>query len=184
MDDTTILGSALNQIGQTAKQVGKQVVKLPGEVTEDLGEQIAGAKPDQQGQNPKEWQSDEERVKFLQDLYGKSDMAKDAANGPDASGSAAPASSQKPSEFQQQIPGESPDDQKKLAELRNKLFKENYYDPTFNPVKKQEERPAEKVENEKKQEMMELQQKEDKKDKPIAVLMVQNKAEQFRGAAG
>jgi hypothetical protein len=90
----------------------------------------------------------------------------------------------KPSNFQQQIADKSPQEQKKLIELRNQLHKENYYDPTFNHPKKQEERPAEKVEQEKKQEMMELQKKEEKKPQPLAVVREQNKAEQFRGAAG
>jgi len=185
MDDTTILGGALNQLGQAAKQAGKQIVKIPGEMTEDFGEQIAGAKPDasQQNQSSGGWQSDEERIRFLKDLYGKSDMSKDGEK-PEAPQNPANVQSQKPSEFQQQIAKESPEDQKKLVELRNQLFKENYYDPTFNPVKKQEERPAEKVENEKKKEMMDLQEKEDKKPQPIAVVREQNKAEQFRGAAG
>jgi hypothetical protein len=186
MDDTTILGSALGQIGQTAKKVGQQIVKLPEEMAGDLGEQVGARKsPDSvqdQGQ-AKQWQSDEERIKFLQDLYGKSDMPKDGAK-PETPQNPANAQTQKPSEFQKRIAKETPEEQKKLIELRNQLHKENYYDPTFNPVKKQEERPAEKVENEKKQEMMDLQQKEEKKPQPLAVVREQNKAEMFRGAAG
>jgi len=189
MDDTTILGGALNQLGQTVKQAGKQIVKMPGEMTEDLGEQI-GMKKDQaasaqSSSEPKQgqWQSDEERIKFLQDLYGKTDMSKDRAK-PETPQNPANAQAQKPSEFQEKIADKSPEEQKELIELRNQLHKEVYYDPLVNPVKKQEERPAEKVENEKKQEMMDLQEKEDKKPQPIAVVREQNKAEQFRGAAG
>jgi hypothetical protein len=182
MDDTTILGGALNQLGQTVKQAVKQVVKLPEEMAGDLGKQIVGEKPaasaegsgplHSEASEPKQWQSNEERIKFLKDLYGKTDMSKDGA------------SDKKPSEFREQIAEKTPEEQKKLIELRNQLHKENYYDPTFNPVKKQEERPAEKVENEKKQEMMDLQKKEADKPQPIAVVREQNKAEQFRGAAG
>jgi hypothetical protein len=175
MDDTTILGGVLNQLGQTAKQAVKQVVKLPEEMAGDLGRQIGGDKPAISTENPdnsKQWQSDEDRIKFLKDLYGKTDMSKDGSSG------------KKPTEFQEQIADKSPEEQRKLMELRNQLHQENYYDPTFNPVKKQEERPAEKIENEKKQEMMDLQQKEADKPQPIAVIREQNKAEMFRGAAG
>jgi hypothetical protein len=187
MDDTTILGGALNQLGQAAKKVGQQMAKLPIDMSKDLGKQIAGGKPvtpvessislrdeesDESKQNQKQgWKSDEERIQFLKGLYGKTDTSKNV-NQTDKSAPFAKASVVKPEE------------QKKLIELRNQLHKENYYDPTFNPSKKQEERPAEKVENEKKQEMMELQQKDAKKPPPLAVVREQNKAEMFRGAAG
>jgi len=198
MDDTTILGGALNQLGQAAKQAGKQFVKIPGEMTEDLGEQL-GMNKDQaaasaQGSSePKQgqWQSDEERIKFLQDLYGKTDQGKQnppeeksKTNQTSANPLVKSEESKQPSEFQKQIADKSPEEQKKLIELRNQLHKEVYYDPLVNPVKKQEERPAEKIENEKKQEMMDLQEKEEKKPQPIAVVREQNKAEMFRGAAG
>lgn len=198
MDDTTILGSAFGQLGQTVKQAAKQVVKLPEEMAADLAGQVGGVKsvvsadgsaPPKQEQ--KKWQSDEERVKFLKDLYGFSPAKQDSLEKkPEAkqTTSANPLTtaveSKTPSEFQEQIKDKSPEEQKKLIELRNQLHRENYYDPTFNPVRKQEERPAEKVENEKKQEMQDLQQKEDKKPPPLAVIREQNKAEMFRGASG
>jgi hypothetical protein len=198
MDDTTILGGALNQLGQTAKQAGKQIVRMPEEMTGDLGEQL-GINKDQaaasaQGSSePKQgqWQSDEERIKFLQDLYGKTDQEKQNPSEEKSKTKQTSANplvkseeNKQPSEFQEQIADKSPEEQKELIELRNQLHKEVYYDPLINPVKKQEERPAEKVENEKKQEMMDLQKKEEKKPQPIAVVREQNKAEMFRGAAG
>lgn len=180
MDDVTILGATLGQLGQTVKQAAKQVVKIPEEMAADLGGQVGGApqrpvseeqaKPAEKKQ---QWQSDEERIKFLRGLYGSD---KNANLNPPVGG--------KPTEFEEQIKDKSPEKQKELMELRNKLHKENYYDPTFNPVKKQEERPAEKVEQEKKQEMAELQEKEAKKPPPLAVVREQNKAEMFRGASG
>lgn len=176
MDDDGILGSALGQLGQTMKQAAKQIVKIPEEMAKDVGGQVGSVKQNTNENkvsgNKPAWSSDEERVKFLRDLYGKSDMSQDGA------------SDKKPTELQEQIKDKSSEEQKKLLELRDQLHKENYYDPTFNPVKKQEERPAEKVENEKKQEMQDLQQKEDKKPPPLAVVREQNKTEMFRGAAG
>lgn len=182
MDDNGILGGALSQLGQTVKQAAKQVVKAPQELAKDLGSQVKGEKPEQFAANKpqKQWQSDEERIKFLRDLYGKTDMYQDGA---DPKKSSNP-HEQKPTEFQQRIADKSPGEQKQLLELRRDLHKQVYYDPTFNPPKKQEERPAEKVENEKKQEMQELQQKEEKKPQPLAVVREQNKAEMFRGVSG
>ena len=173
MNDDTILGATLGQLGQTVKQAAKQVVKIPEEMAKDVGGQVGSAK-----QNPSEkqntsenkglgnksqWESDEERVKFLRDLYG---------------------SSEKNSSEEEKLADKSPEEQKKLLELRNQLHKQNYYDPTFNPPQKQEERPAEKVENEKKVEMQDLQQKNAEKPPPLAVVREQNKTEMFRGAAG
>lgn len=205
MDDTTILGSVVGQIGQTVKKAGQQVVHVPEEMAKDLGGQIGGGKPaaspDSSGEpKQKQWQSDEERIKFLKDLYGtvqsptEASASSNTADKPaekvkqktanQTSANPLVKSEEKPTEFQEQIKDKSPEDQKKLLELRQQLHKDVYYDPTFNPVKKQEERPAEKVENEKKQEMAELQQKEEKKLPPPAVIRERNKAEMFRGAAG
>jgi len=175
MDDTGILGGALGQLGQAVKQTAKQAVKLPGQMTRDAGEQIGAAKPAVSGESKqKQWQSDEERIKFLKDLYGKTDAPKSL--------------DKKPTEFQKQIKDKSPEEQKNLMELRSQLHRENYYDPTFNLVKNPpaggEERPAEKVEQEKKKEMQDLQEKKEKAPPPLAVVREQNKAEMFRGASG
>lgn len=193
MNDDSILGGVLNQLGQTVKQTVKQVIKIPEEMAADVGGQIGGVKPAASAEGSsepkqKDWKSDEERVKFLKDLYGTVQPPVEAATDTSVPqvNKAISQSSQdtKPSEFQEQIADKSPEEQKKLMELRQQLHKDVYYDPTFNPVKKQEERPAEKVENEKKQEMQELQEKDAKKPPPIAVQREQNKAEMFRGASG
>jgi len=168
MDDTGILGATLGQLGQTVKQAAKQVVKIPAASAEGSGEPKEEKK--------QQWQSDEERIKFLKDLYGSAERISSAK------------SSEKSASFAEvATKAESaakPEEQKKLLELRNQLHKQNYYDPTFNPVKKQEERPAEKVENEKKKEMQDLQQKDAEKPPPLAVVREQNKTEMFRGASG
>jgi hypothetical protein len=174
MDDTTILGSALGQLGQTAKKVGQNVAKLPSEMSKDLGEQIGVRSAGSTGvgepkQEKKQWESNEERIKFLRDLYGANQPQAEVK---DKTATSAEASAAKPEE------------QKEAIQLRNQLHKDNYYDPLVNPVEKQEERPAEKVENEKKVEMQELQQKDAKKPPPLAVVREQNKAEMFRGASG
>jgi len=187
MDDTTILGGTIGQLGQTVKKTGEQAVKVPKELTRDADEQIEGKRKPAEEKKPEEldklkqggWNSDEERIMFLKKLYGYSgNYGEDNRNKLDE------LKNKKPSEFEEQIKDESPEDKMKLVGLRNQLHKEVYYDPTFNPPKKQEERPAEKVEKEKKQEMQELEQKNAEKPPPLAVVRERNKAEMFRGAAG
>ncbi|MBI2613258.1 MAG: hypothetical protein HYW62_00580 [Candidatus Levybacteria bacterium] len=165
MEDTTILGSTLGQLGQTVKKAAKQVVKIPEEMARDVSEQVGAVKEPaenkaQENKPQQQWSSDDERIKYLRGLYGKSDMPQD----------------------------KSPEEQKKLLELRQQLHKENYYDPTFNrpqnPPAGGEERAAEKVENEKKEEIQDLQQKKAEKPPPLAVVRERNKAEMFRGASG
>ena len=199
MDDTTILGGALNQLGQTAKQTAKQAIKIPEEIAQDLAGQVGIAKPAASAEDfgplrqssseasepkQKQWQSDEERIKFLKDLYGKSDMSQDGSL---KTNKQATVEGKKPSEFQEQIADKTLEEQKRLIELRNQLHKDVYYDPTFNPKNPPAggaERPAEKVEQEKNKEMQDLQQKEAKKPPPLAIVREQNKTEMFRGAAG
>ena len=182
MNDDGILGGVLNQLGQTAKKTVQQVVKLPAASAEGFGplRQSSSEASEPKEEKKQQWKSDEERVKFLRDLYGKKDMSKDGSSDLSASSG----QGKKPTEFEAQIKDKPSDEQKKLMELRQQLHKQNYYDPTFNPVKKQEERPAEKVENEKKIEMQDLQKKEEEKPPPLAVVREQNKTEMFRGAAG
>jgi hypothetical protein len=187
MDDATILGGTLNQLGQTVKKAGQQAVKVPKELTRDADEQIEGKRKPAEEKKPDEldklkqggWSSDEERIMFLRRLYGYSKNY-----GEDNGNKLNELKDKKPSEFEEQIKDESPEEKMKLAGLRNQLHKENYYDPLVNPSRKQEERPAEKVEQEKKQEMQDLQQKEADKPPPLAVVKERNKAEMFRGAAG
>lgn len=203
MDDSKMLGSVLNQLGQTARQTAKQIAKLPEEMAVDLGEQIKGVplrsevgRPKQEG---KQWDSDEERVKFLRGLYGVSEKSLPAGQNSSAeqnpsekkpekkaTTSANPLvkSKEEPSEFQQEIADKTPEEQRKLLELRNQLHKENYYNPLTSPPKQQEERPAEKVEKEKQREMQELEQEKAEKPPPLAVQRERNKAEMFRGASG
>jgi len=166
MNDDNILGGVLNQLGQTAKKAVQQVVKLPAASAEGSGPLRSEASEPKE-EKKQQWQSDEERVKFLKGLYGKSDASQDESLRVNKNAN--------PSD-------KSAEEQKNLLELRQQLHKEVYYDPTFNPVKKQEERPAERVENEKKQEMQDLQQKEAQKPPPLAIQRAAQRVENLPGA--
>ena len=183
MDKTGILGQALGQLGDVAKKTGESIVKVPVDLAEAAAEQ-AGVKSDptktasnsQTNTTPNDNQNIQDTKDVVKSLYGKSDDTKKTASN-------VPQQSQQ-SELQKQIADKSPEEQKKILELQQKLHRETYYDPTFNPVKKQEERPAEKVENEKKKEMQDLQQKEQEKPPPLAVQRAQRKTEMLPGTSG
>lgn len=76
------------------------------------------------------------------------------------------------------------DTRQRLAQLHNSQHQSSYFDPTFNRPKQQEEKPVERIEREKQEEMWLEQEKEKKKPKPMAVQMGQSKAEKFPGASG
>ncbi len=80
-------------------------------------------------------------------------------------------------------PAKTPQEQAEMESVRKRLHDE-YYQSLVNPPKQEEERPAEKVEREEKQEAMDLQQKEMDAPPPLAVQMGQAHAEKFPGASG
>lgn len=80
-----------------------------------------------------------------------------------------------------------PDQKKAEDELAKKRLRQElhaqYYQRLVNPPKAPEEKPAEKVEREKKQEMVDLQQKEKKKP-PVLVQRAAQRVEKYPGASG
>lgn len=154
MVDDSIIGKTLGQLGEIAKQAGKQLTNLPGQMAGEAADEVKETK--QEPSSSKTSEKDETK-KVVESLYAKSTDAK--------------------------VP-EKEDEEKKMLELKQKLHKESYYDPTFNPPKKQGERPAEKVENEKMQEMQDLQKKEEKKTPPLAIQRASERVEKFPGASG
>ena len=198
MNDDNLAGGVLGQLGQTVKQAAKQVVKIPEEMAQDVGKQMTGDENPPTGQKPAEqksglpagqagFQNDEERKAFLKSLYGPTepgpndsslDQQKTPLRPPQADLEGAG-----DEEFEKQIADKTPEEQQQLRALRKQLH-DQYYQQLVDPVKPQEERPAEKVEQEKKMEALELEEKDKEKPPPLAVQMEQNKAEQFRGASG
>jgi coenzyme F420-reducing hydrogenase alpha subunit len=184
LDENTVLGGVVSHLTQTAKKAVKQVAKEPQEIAKDAGEQVVsrGSEEKHGAKEKKAWGSDEERERYLRDLYGATDSSDSGQNKDQDLQS----KDQKPSEFEKQIENKPPEEQKKLLELRQMLHKSVYYDPTFERKKEEneEERAQEKVEKEKKMEELELQEKDKEKPPALAVQRAQNKAEMFPGAAG
>ncbi len=155
--------------GEEALESGISLIKKSGKVAtaavsdsvKAAGSQISGRSQDTQD--------------IVKSLYSESDENLDQNSNK--------TSNQNPQQPEDNTP-EGLEKKKKLAELRQQLHNEVYYDPLVNPPKpKEEERPAEKVEKEKQKEMIELEEKK-KKEPPPLVAKAQQRVEKFPGASG
>lgn len=127
------------------------------------------------GQNLSAGRQGEDTKDIVKSLYVQSDQNTDQP-----SNKSARENSQQPEDNTPQ----GLEKKKKLEELRAQLHQEVYYDPLVNPHKpKEEERPAEKVEKEEHEEMIELAEKK-KKEPPPLVQKTQQRVEKFPGASG
>lgn len=155
-----------------AKKAGKGVSSAVSDTAKAATSQI-GVSPQAQDQSTKD---------FVKDLYGAGKKNQQSGNNQSLNSQAELPQSQTDAGLPK-----SPEEQQKLAEVRSKLQKrhdEFYYKPLVNPSKdKPEERPAEKVEIEKQQEMIDLQKKEEKKPPPL-VIRNQQRVEKFPGGGG
>ena len=109
--------------------------------------------------------SDQDRVEFLRNLYGKkNDGSKNVSGGTNQP--------QNPIQNALGIPttdpnaGKTPEEIAKLHALRNQLHSD-YYQNLVNPPKPKEEPVTEKLEKEKQMEALELEQKEKEKPDPL-----------------
>lgn len=185
MNNGGLLGEALEQGVSLVKQTGKQIAQAPKSFIQGAASQVTG-KPIQ-SQNGKSAPTPTQAEKlpqvdpkaaaqtkeFVDDLYAPTHQ-----NG----------NQQNPQAALQAADQKSFEDQQHIASVREKLRQELhntvYYQPLINQKRQEELRPAEKVEQEKKKEMIDLQEKEQKKPQPLSVMREQNKTEMFRGASG
>ena len=137
MDKGGVLGNVLESIKEEVKEDLKVVSEQVGVAKKSArGRLSSGQKETKTVQT----ETDEERKKLLESMYEGNPMTEE-----------------------QKKQQELEDEQKKQA-LRQRLHSE-YYQRLTNPPRVQEERPAEKVEREKKEDRWELQKKETKKPK-------------------
>lgn len=170
------LGQTLGKFGDKThkvlsvikKDTKKQVGIMPSsEETLDAKKSVTPQNPDQPQVQSEQQIRKEQTKETVKSFYEKSD--------PNLKTPAA----QTAVKIAEENPDETPEKIKQMADLRMKLHMETYYNPTFNPPKKQEEAPAERVERQKQEEEQkrwELKQKEEKK-KPIAVDRAERKTE-------
>lgn len=162
MDKNGVLGEVLEKGQSTVSKTGKTVVSAAANTVKIAANQVT-ANSDNKENQTEEADNKTKTKAMIKDIYAPSN----------------PNASAKPAE---QIEAE---DKAKLESLRQKLHNEVYYDPLINRAKKgeEEERPAEKVEREKMEDLRETQKKKEKQ-KPIAVQRAQNVIEANRGVSG
>lgn len=186
--------AALGQFQDEIEKGAKRQFKLTAQATKQqfvsqkqqsqsgaqgAGTNEQGGHQQQQGQNPQ--QQDQFTKEFIQDMYAPT-------SGQQAHGfSPSDPSGKQPSQFfkAQMQQGKSPEEAQKLESLRKRLHDEVYYLPlTQRKQQQQEERPTEKVEREKMEDLQLEDQKKKDAPPPLAVQMAKNKAEQFPGVSG
>ncbi|OGH21547.1 MAG: hypothetical protein A2958_02345 [Candidatus Levybacteria bacterium RIFCSPLOWO2_01_FULL_38_13] len=153
------LEEALETGVSMAKKSAKAVVGAASDAGKAAGSQITGVQ-------------DKDTQDIVNSLYAESEKEKDKSQRVEVQGS----------NDQPDNTPEGLEKKKKLAQLRQQLHNEVYYDPLVNPSKpKQEERPAEKVEKEKQEEMIGLQEKK-KKEPPPLIQRQKTRIERLPGA--
>lgn len=203
---TGLLGDVASGIGQVGKDIGKELVQTPKNVTKAAGQQIANPletleekEKKKQKEKPKEsFASDSDRSEWLRQLYGPSEK-KEPLDNVQGKSTVQPQNILEEAQIVQikdPNSGKTPEEIQKMVSLKQQLHQQQYFNPTFNkPTKQSETEEREKEQQEKyeteqqrmqrlSQEDMQKKQKEQEKKKPIAVQREQNKAEMFRGAAG
>lgn len=124
--------------------------------------------------------SDQERIDFLRDLYGKSDHGAKAQNPEHKSVSVKDALGVPESDPNKNL---SPEEKMKLEALRAKIHNEKYYQPLINRPQQKDEPVTEKLEREDRMEAIEEQKKQEKKPGPLQMVK-QGTAESVVGVSG
>lgn len=180
MSDDGLLKKGLGQVGNLGKQIGKVVADETKKTVQTTKQQVGLEQGEKKpGQELEKLSEDEkkrvegikkdENKQFVMGLYAKTDD-KNKVNDQQREAMV---------ETAEKNQGKTPEEIQKIARLEQQLHKEEYYDPTFNPQKQEEEKPQERVERleeEEEKKRWELQEKEEKK-KPIAVSQAERKTE-------
>jgi len=205
-----VIGGILESGGSIAKKSGKAIAKTPGGMLKiaasqmgfDQGEQDKALETASQGGSAQNTAQTQDVVEYL---YGSAQKSQNQQQTkPLASGTADKGSNLKKEEksaggIRDQLgvgqlikPGDhpelsnkTPEELKKITELRQILHKD-YYEKLTNNKQQQDERPSEKVEREdeeKEQKELELEKKKPK-DLPIAAKRGRQRVERLKGVSG
>lgn len=175
----------LEQGGSLVKQTAKQIAQTPSDLTKAAGSQVNPQAPQVQGEGQKTAQGavdtneQQQNQDIVKSLYGATEKPKSQPSEPQKN------TQESTQKLAEKYPEKSPEEIQKMQQLRQQLHATTYYQKLTTPSKpKEEERPAEKVEKEKKMELIGEKEEEKKKPPPLAVERAQNKAERFRGVRG
>ncbi len=184
MNKPGILGDIGDELKNVGKQAVKTAVKIPAQVSKEIGEQLTGieTKQNQAPANPNQQKALEDTKKqenkdLLKQLYGSSKTTPKKDN---------PAQNPQMAKIADAVAaGKSPQEAQKIEQLRQTLHQQEYYQPLITRPKKQEEveRPKERVERLEMEELQQEQEKE-KKKKPLSVDRAERSVEANRGLQG
>ena len=188
MSNVGVLGDPLGKVGDLGKQVGKGVGDEAGKIEKTVKQQ-AGL----ENQGEIDSKNVNNAQKQAQNMPSSKDTVEIVKKMYEASDTKVKAPSDKIiSAVIQENPKKTPEEIQKIAATRQQLWqqqhKTSYFEPTFNPPKRQgEQRRAEEIEKEKKEkkQMEELKlQKEEKKKEELSPAVKQGTVEKNPGISG
>lgn len=184
MNKSGILDDALGQLGGLAKQTGKAVVKTPAQLGQTAAKQVGIAPETAEAQIGKEATVSQTNQQAMAEVRKKqnSEIVKSMYAESDKKGKENP-QQKEVVELVQENPKKTPEEIQKMAKLKQQLHQTTYYQPLVTPPKQPEEKPAEKVEREKMEDLQEKQVKQEEEAKKRPIQQAQN-IEKFRGSAG
>ena len=189
MSNGGVLGDPLGKVGDLGKKAGKGLSDEAARVEKTAKQQVVGL--ENQGEiNSKNIDNTQNQVPNTPSTKDTLEIVKKMY---EASNTKMSVPSDKIiSKIIQENPQKSPDEIQKMAATRQQLWQQqhmtSYFEPTFNPPKRQgEQRPAEEIEKEKKEkkQMEELKlQKEQKKKEELSPAVKQGTHEINPGVSG
>ena len=168
-DNKGIFGEVLESAGTAVKQTGKAVASAVSDSAKAAASQAGVPVGDSSAGSSQDATSQVSNEDVVEGLYEKSQPQN--TNPP-----------QQPVSNQTDSSGKTPQEAAEIEVVRKRLHDE-YYQRDFNRPKQEEERVAEKVEREEKEEMVDLQQKKMEKP-PELVQRAAQRVEKFPGASG
>lgn len=184
MNKGGLLDDTLGQLGDLAKQTGKAIAQTPKDLAKTAAKQVGlehgaekGKEKPTQGSEAQKAAEDirkQQNQDIVKSMYAPSEGAKSQKITPAQEAAA---------KLAQENPQKSPEEIQKITQLKQQLHQTTYYQPLVTPPKQQEEKPAEKVEREKIEELQLEREKEKKKPKSLAIDQSQN-MEKHRGSSG
>jgi len=142
------------------------------------------------GQVQNQQMSDEDAKEFLQDLYGAKNSSKAQPNGSQATDKKKPGNSGSAKQtlgmpMSDPMKGKTPEEIVKIRALVNRLHKEKYFDPTFNPTKQEVENAKDANEREEQEKKMEaIEEKNELKNQNLGPAVKQGTHEIAPGVSG
>lgn len=169
-DNNSVFGEVLESAGTVAKQTGKVATNAVSDFATGAASQLGVPVAD----NSSVPAGDVNTEDVVKGLYEKSQPQ----NSQTKPAQSLPTSGKNPSDL-----GKTPEELANLEVIRKELHAA-YYQSLTNPPKPEEESVTEKIEREKQEEMVDLQQKKMEKPPELTIQRQAQRVEKFPGASG